>query len=95
MERRKSDNWSIRYSVGGLSNRAIQYLHMILSSALRQAVRREIIRRNPAAAVSPPKKQEQKRIRYWKKDQVDQFLASISTHRLRALYRLAIMTGMR
>jgi integrase len=40
---------------GGLSPRTVHHLHVILKSALQQAVKWEILTRNPASAVSPPK----------------------------------------
>ncbi len=40
---------------GGLSPRTVHHMHVILKGALAQAVRWEMLVRNPAAAVDPPK----------------------------------------
>ena len=40
---------------GGLSPRTVHYMHRILRQALQQAVEWQLLARNPAAAVKPPK----------------------------------------
>ena len=40
---------------GGLSPRTVHHMHVILKGALAQAVKWELLVRNPAAAVDPPK----------------------------------------
>ena len=40
---------------GGLSPRTVHHMHRVLKQALKQAVRWEMLHRNPADAVNPPK----------------------------------------
>jgi integrase len=44
-----------RKGKGGLAPSTVRYLHVILKAAMRQAVRWQILARNPADAVDPPK----------------------------------------
>jgi integrase len=44
-----------RKRTGGLSPRTVHHMHVILKGALAQAVKWEMLVRNPAAAVDPPK----------------------------------------
>ena len=66
----------------------------ILSGALEQAIRNQIIPYNPAKAAVPPKL-EQKEIRILTESEQKQFMDAIKSHRLEALYLLALATGMR
>lgn len=43
---------------GGLSAKSILYIHLVLSEALKHAVRQQLIPRNPAADLTPPKVKE-------------------------------------
>lgn len=79
---------------GGLSARSVRYIHMILREALSHAVKWEVIPRNVAEAVTPPK-EEKSRARTWTKEEAQAFLRAVSGHRLYPLYLLAISTGMR
>jgi len=40
---------------GGLSNRSVQYMHMVLKLALKSAVEDELVPRNVAESVTPPR----------------------------------------
>jgi integrase len=66
----------------------------ILSGALEQAIRNQIIPYNPARAAVPPKL-EQKEVRVLSADEQKHFLDAVKGHRLEALYTLALATGMR
>jgi len=44
-----------RKGMGGLAPSTVRYLHVILKAAMRQAVRWQILARNPVDAVDPPK----------------------------------------
>src|SRR5262249_54578232 len=44
-----------RNGKGGLSARSVQLMHRVLSQALKQAVKWELLESNPAAAVKPPR----------------------------------------
>jgi site-specific recombinase XerC len=44
---------------GGLSSRTVHHMHVVLKSALAQAVKWELLVRNPANAVNPPRVERQ------------------------------------
>ncbi|MCL2496121.1 MAG: site-specific integrase [Clostridiales bacterium] len=66
----------------------------ILSGALEQAIRNQIMPYNPAKATVPPKL-EQKDIRVLTETEQKLFIDALKGHRLEALYLLALATGMR
>lgn len=70
------------------------YAVRILKMALRQGVHWQMIPRNVAEAIRPPKV-ERKDINVWTEQQVVTFLNFTARHRLNALFYLALMTGMR
>jgi integrase len=78
----------------GLSPRAVQIIHATLHKALRQAVRWQLIPRNVAESVEPPKANE-KEIEPLDEEQVRGLLKAVERDELEALYVLAITTGMR
>ncbi|MBS3985699.1 MAG: site-specific integrase [Selenomonadales bacterium] len=79
---------------GGLSPATINDMHKVSSAALEAAVTWEIVAKNVAQSISPPKVLE-RRQQTWTVDHAQTFLSSISGHRLHPLYVLAIATGMR
>jgi integrase len=76
----------------GLSN--IGYAHRVLHGALEQAVKNGVLGRNPAHGAIVPKMRP-KEMRILNEQQVGLFLVSASQSRYRALYHLAVTTGMR
>ena len=66
----------------------------VLSGALSQAMRLELIGRNPCEAVKP-KKVEAREMVLWNSEQLTLFLDLSRPHRLYALFYLAVSTGMR
>ncbi len=78
----------------GLGGTTVNLLHNILHSALKQAVRLNLITRNPTEMVDPPRKTtpEQKA---WDARQTSAFLKVADQHEWAALWRLAITTGLR
>lgn len=80
----------------GLSPRKVQYLHVVLHRALKQAHRWGLVTRNVAEAADPPKVYK-KEVTPLSPDQARVFLeaAREAGDRLEALYVLAIHTGMR
>jgi integrase len=69
-------------------------VHMVLHSALRQAVRMGTIGRNPASFVQTPQ-QPVKEMSILDESQVSRFLVSTKSHRWEALFHLAVVTGAR
>lgn len=85
---------SEKLSEGKLSNRSIQYLHTVLKNALNHAVKWELVNRNAAMGVSPPRP-EKKKVQAWSREEAKTFLDALKVHRLYPLYLLALTTGMR
>jgi integrase len=78
----------------GLSPRTVQYIHVVLHRALKQALRWGLVVRNVAEAVDPPRVPK-KDITPLSPEQARAFLKAASGTRLKALYVLAVHTGMR
>lgn len=79
---------------GGLSPNTVKYFHKIIRKALDQAVKWELVQRNVADAVTPPKT-PQGAPKAWASADAKKFLGYVADHRLYPLYLLAISTGMR
>lgn len=78
----------------GKSARTVELTHSVLHSALKQAVRWDLIARNPADLVSPPRPRRPE-IRPLTSVQARTLLATAVGDPLEALYVLALSTGMR
>jgi integrase len=76
------------------SANAAAYSLRVLKMALKQAVLWEMVPRNVAAAVKPPRVERQE-MKFWTPAQVSAFLDAARGHRLYALFHLALTTGMR
>ena len=79
---------------GGLSPRTVQYVHVVLHRALKQALRWGYVTRNVSEAVDPPKVPK-KEFTPLSPEQARAFLQAARGDRLEALYVLAVHTGMR
>ena len=77
-----------------LSPRTVQYIHVTLHKALKQAVNDGLIPRNATEAVKPPQVRREE-IRPLTSEQVKQLLDAARGDRLEALYTLAVHTGLR
>ncbi len=78
----------------GLSPGTVQLIHDVLHKALKQAYRWGLILRNPAEFASPPRPQE-KEVITWSAEQVVAFLDAADGDDYRALWYLAVLTGLR
>jgi integrase len=78
----------------GLAPRSIGAIRMVLSRALNQAVRWQMLTRNVASLVQAPKPAHAE-MKVWSPDQVRTFLSACQGEPLEALYWLALSTGMR
>jgi integrase len=78
----------------GLSKRTVEYIHTVLHSALKQAVRWELVRRNVTDAVDPPRPERKERPTF-SLAQARLFLETAWDDGWGALYVLVIQTGMR
>jgi integrase len=81
----------------GLSPMSVRHTHAVLHRALRDAVRRQRITRNPADAVDPPKVNgcDVHEMKVWTADQVKTFLEATRNDRLNPLWRLMVDRGPR
>ena len=75
-------------------SRTVHYAHSVLRSALQDAVRSGIIGRNPCIGAQLPRR-NQKEMQVLSESQVTSFLIAAENSRYKALYHLAITTGMR
>jgi integrase len=78
----------------GLSARSIRYTHAVLRSALKQAVRWNLILANPADGVDLPR-QDGRGVAVLSLEQARTFIKAIAGHEYETLFALAITTGMR
>ena len=78
----------------GLSARRVQYAHVTMHKALKDAVRWRLVPYNVADAVTPPRPTKPE-ITPLSAEQVKMLLAAARGDRLEALYVLAVTTGMR
>jgi integrase len=78
----------------GLSPRTVQYIHVTLNKALKQAVADGLVPRNVCEAVKPSRP-EKREISPLSPEQARRFLEACQGERLEALFVLAVHTGMR
>src|SRR5215203_4464360 len=78
----------------GLSKRSVEYIHTVLHSALKQAVRWELVPRNVTEAVDPPRPERKERPTF-NLVQARLFLEAARDDGWEALYVLVVQTGMR
>jgi integrase len=78
-----------------LSPRSVAYVATILHRALRDAVRWQILVRNPADAADPPRPSAPPQMRTWTAIELRNFLTGISEDRLAGAWWLLATTGMR
>ncbi len=78
----------------GLSPTSVRQIHSVVHRALDQAVRRGLLARNPAKMVDPPQPARPES-RTWDARQVAAVFTAAAGDDLEALWRLALLTGMR
>ncbi len=78
----------------GLSSRTVQYLHAVLRKALNVALKDQIVIRNVAALVDPPRVAA-KEVQPLTPDEARRFLAAIQGDRQEALFTVAVSLGLR
>lgn len=79
---------------GGLSAQTVLHHHRVLRKALQKAVKWQLLTRNPAADVDPPRP-ERRQMQTLESDDTAQLLAAARRTRLYVAIVLAITTGMR
>jgi len=78
----------------GLSPRTVRQTHAVLRSALKQAVKWQLLTKNPAEYVDLPR-QRRTEMHAMSKEEVKRFLSAAKGSQWYALFLLAITTGMR
>ncbi|MHB8084795.1 MAG: tyrosine-type recombinase/integrase [Dehalococcoidia bacterium] len=78
----------------GLSARTVRYHHAVLHVALKTAVKYGQLARNPADAVTPPKKRRTE-MKVWNEDEISRFLEEAKNTPYYELFYMALFTGMR
>jgi integrase len=78
----------------GLSSRRVQYIHAVLRAALNTALKDQLLIRNSAAMVKPPRVVA-KEVQPLTPEEARRFLGSIKGNRLEALFTVAVSLGLR
>ena len=78
----------------GLSARTVRYVHSVLHSALEQAVKWELLSRNPAKLIELPR-QQSREMQVLSPTQLKSFLEVARTDRWYTLWELLVATGLR
>jgi Site-specific recombinase XerD len=78
----------------GLSSNTVRKHHDLLKSALKVAVMQDLIVKNPAEKVTPPKVEESE-ISFYTAEQLRELLRLVAGHRLEVLVKLAGYLGLR
>jgi integrase len=81
-------------AASGLSARSVHHTHRVLHRAFVQAMRWNLIARNPCDGAQGPRATRAE-MKVWTPQQTDAFLISTREHPAHALYMLALTTGMR
>ncbi len=84
----------LRFRDGTLSPTTVRYCHRLLRRALQDALRWELIDRNPCDAVIAPRRADTE-MKVWSPEEAKQFLAHVDGDRLAAMWRVFLATGMR
>ncbi|BAQ15606.1 tyrosine-type recombinase/integrase [Methyloceanibacter caenitepidi] len=79
---------------GGLSAQSVVHFHRVLHKALAQAVKWQLLARNPVDAVEPPRA-ERKEMRALDEEETAKLLGLLDGNRLYAPVFLAVTTGLR
>jgi integrase len=87
-------NWLVRVRKRGLAESTLATIFFVLHAALEDAVRLEMIPKNPARQVTRPTKPRKERA-IWDGDEARRFLAFVRGDRFESLYLTAIGTGLR
>jgi integrase len=78
----------------GLGPQVVRYTHAVLSSALKQGVKWDMLHKNPASAVDLPR-MVRKEMKAMTPAEASRFLEAVKGTRQYALFNFALTTGMR
>jgi integrase len=81
----------------GLSAKTVREVHGIISRALKDSVRKGLLKRNVAEMADPPRSKATKAPRFnvWTPSELKQFLHHVEGHRMGLMLRLIGVTGLR
>lgn len=79
----------------GLSAKRIKHIHVILHSALNQAIKSKLITYNVSEATTLPRNTNEKKIKTLTIEEQKRFLQALEGERLKPAFVLALTTGMR
>lgn len=82
------------YDHSPAGKRTLELCHSIIHQSLQDAFRRDLIPKNYADQVDPPRPNK-KKMAYWTEDQLAHFLAAARGHRFEHAWALSFITGMR
>jgi integrase len=88
------ERWFTEHQTAGASARTIRYARAVLRAALNQALKWNLVVRNVAALVDPPRHQAHE-IQPLTPEQARTLLASVREHRLGAIVSVATAVGLR
>jgi integrase len=80
---------------GGLSEKSVRNVHIVLNKALQYAVEHGLLRANPARGTYQRPSDEKVEMATWTLEEVQRFLDFTANDRDAALWRTALQTGMR
>ena len=83
-----------RQGAGGLSAKSTRHVHAVVRKALSDAVKWNLISRNPAASADPPKPVRPE-MKTWSAENVRTFLKAEEDTREYPIWNMAVTTGMR
>jgi integrase len=78
-----------------LRGKSVRNVHVLLSKALGDAVRRGHLISSPTAAVDPPARDDSVSRTAWSREETVRFLETAADDRLHAIWRLVLATGLR
>lgn len=78
----------------GLSKKTVHHIHTYLHRVLNQAVKWELIYRNPCDSVTPPRV-DKRPPSVWTVNEAKAFLGAVTGHRWEGIYLIALTTGAR
>lgn len=78
----------------GLSPKTVRSIHMVLHSALEQAVKEGLIKKNPTDGCSPPKL-ERKEMKVIQPEQIGAYLQAAANHNVLPMFYLELTSGLR
>ncbi|MDE6996970.1 MAG: site-specific integrase, partial [Oscillospiraceae bacterium] len=83
-----------RAECSGLSPKTVRSIHMVLHSALEQAVKEGLIRKNPTDGCNPPKL-ERKEMKVIQSEQIGAYLQAAANHNVLPMFYLELTSGLR